>query len=776
MTLSALPIDDHIEAIQSALTSRRAAVLVAAPGAGKTTRVPPSLVDAGRVIVLQPRRVAARAVARRIAEEQGWTLGRQVGWHVRFERKFTADTRLLIVTEGMLAAYLDNDPLLLGTATVILDEFHERSLHTDIGLALVKEAWNARDDLRVLVMSATFDPEPVAAFLDGCPIVRVPGTVHPLQIEYAPGQAMSEAIDELLPVTRGDVLAFLPGAGEIDRTLRESAGIAARHDVELVPLHGSLDADEQDRALRPSSRRRVVLATNIAETSLTVPGVSVVIDSGLQKVARYDADRAIDHLVLERVTVDSADQRAGRAARLGPGHVRRLWDARDRLRPEREAEIRRLDLAGALLAILATGSTLSSFDWYEAPDRGRIRAALELLRRLGALDGDELTPLGRQMRGLPLHPRLSRVLLAGGGAPQAAAACALLSEPGVRTTASAATWCDLLPLIDRWSEMPFHVRQVADHLRRLAGSPSGRQQGHLDEHELCRALLAGYPDRVASRRAGDRRRVLLASGRGAVMGRESAVTDGDWLVALDLGGETGTSKEAVVRIAARIEPDWIVPTSSEVEHRLDDERGTVKAVEVDRYEALTLREHVVAPDPAVRSRLMAEAWLAREPGPDVTALLNRARFAGVSIDLEALAEAAAASARSVNEIDVVSQLPWSARQALDAGAPETLAVPSGRSVRLEYAEDGTVTAAVKLQELFGLAETPRIGSRREPVTFQLLAPNGRPVQTTRDLRSFWSRTYPEVRKELRGRYPKHPWPEDPWNATPTHRTRRTRPS
>lgn len=774
MTLPTLPIDDHIEAIRTALARHRAAVLVAAPGAGKTTRVPPRLVDAGRTIVLQPRRIAARAVARRIADEQGWTLGQDVGWHVRFERRFTLDTRLLIVTEGMLAAYLDEDPLLLGTATVVLDEFHERSLHTDIGLALVKEAWKARDDLRVLVMSATFDPEPVSAFLDGCPILRVPGAVHPLQIEYTPGRTMTEAIDELVPATAGHLLGFLPGAGEIERAIRESADVAARHDVELVPLHGSLDADAQDRALRPSSRRRVILATNIAETSLTVPGVSVVIDSGLQKVARYDADRAIDHLVLERITGDSADQRAGRAARLGPGHARRLWDRRDRLRPQREPEIRRLDLAGVLLGILATGSALSSFEWYEAPEPGRVQAALDLLRRLGALAGEGLTPLGHQMRRLPLHPRLSRVLLASGGAPEAAAACALLSEPGVRSTASASTWCDLLPLIDRWPEMPFHVRQVADHLQRLAGSASSRRRAHIDERALCRALLAGYPDRVARRRAGDPRRVLLGSGRGGVMGRESAVNDGDWLVALDLGGRTAASNEAIVRIAARVDPDWIVATSREVEHRLDDTQGTVKAVEVARYDALILTEHPIAPDAAVRNRLMAEAWLAREPGPDVTALLNRARFAGVSIDLSALAETAAASARSVSGIDIGSALPWAARQALDAGAPETLTVPSGRSTRLEYAEDGSVTAAVKLQELFGLAETPRIGSQREPVTFQLLAPNGRPVQTTRDLESFWSRTYPEVRKELRGRYPRHPWPEDPWAATPTHRTRRSR--
>jgi ATP-dependent helicase HrpB len=771
--LPPLPIDPYIPELRAALASRRAAVVVAAPGAGKTTRVPPALAEAGRVVVLQPRRVAARAVARRIAEEQGWTLGREVGWHVRFDSRFTAETRVLIVTEGMLTNYLDEDPLLSDVSTVVLDEFHERSLHTDIGLALAAQAWRARDDLRLVVMSATMDPGAVCAYLDDCPLVGVPGVTHLLTIAYAPDEHVGEAVRKCLAESNGDILCFLPGAGEIDRAIQETAGLGDRYDVDLLPLHGSLDAEAQDRAIRPGPRRRVVFATNIAETSLTVPGVSVVIDSGLQKVARYDAERAIDTLALERVTDDSAAQRAGRAARLGPGLARRLWDGRDRLRPSREPEVRRVDLAGILLALMAAGNSPDGFRWFEAPTQDRVDRARVLLQRLGAIAGSAVTPLGHQLRRFPLHPRLACVLVAAGGAWEAAAACALLSESRTQASGRAATSCDLLPLIDRWSSVPRHTRQVADTLYRSAQDVLGRTaRAHVEERELRHALLAGYPDRVGRRRSTDRTRLVLSSGRGAVMSRESAVTDGDWLVALDLNDGREGSPDALVRTASRVELEWLMATSRTVEHRLDEERQTVKAVDVERYDALSIVERPVAADPEERARLLAAAW--RERGPDSASaqLLLRARLAGLELDVTSLLERAAASARRVDEIDLSSALSSEESRRLEAAAPTQLTVPSGRAVPITYRDDGTVSAAVKLQELFGLAETPHIGPRREPVIFELLAPNGRPVQTTRDLRSFWTRTYPEVRRELRGRYPKHPWPEDPWTAPPTHRSHR----
>ena len=435
-----LIIDAHVADVRDALERRRAVVVSASPGAGKTTRIPPALIDAGPVILLQPRRVAARAVARRIAEEREWTVGREVGWQIRFEKRFTRDTRLLVVTEGILTARLQQDPLLSDFATIVLDEFHERSIHADLGLALARQAWLARDNLRIVVMSATLDVRSVSSFLGDAPVVNVPGALYPLTIEHGEGESIVQAVRSVLPRTTGQVLCFLPGAREIERAGSELMSAARdmsralSQDVEIVPLHGSLDGDAQDAAIRAVDRRRIILATNIAETSLTVPGVSAVIDTGQVKVARYDADRGVDSLTLERITMDSADQRAGRAARLGPGLVRRLWDARDRLRPHREPEIARVDLAAPVLDVLAWGADPLSFAWFETPSADRIHAALRLLHRLGAIDGDgggaRITALGRQMQRVPLHPRLARILIDGRGAPEAAVACANLSMGG----------------------------------------------------------------------------------------------------------------------------------------------------------------------------------------------------------------------------------------------------------------------------------------------------------------------------------------------------------
>jgi len=813
-----LPVDAFIDPIRQALDRHRAAVLTAAPGAGKTTRVPPALVDTGRVLLLQPRRVAARAMARRIADERGWTLGREVGWHIRFEKRAAADTRLLVVTEGILTAYLQDDPLLSEVTTLIVDEFHERSIHADLGLALARQAWLARHDLRILVMSATLDTAPVSRFLGGCPVITVPGTLHPLAIGYAPGQSVAAALDEVLPVARGNALCFLPGAGEIARALRESEPVAARHGVDLLSLHGSMDAAEQDAVLRSdegapgspkrATRRRVILATNIAETSLTVPDVSIVIDSGLHKVARYNGERGVDSLTLERITLDSADQRAGRAGRLGPGTVRRLWDERDRLRPHREPEVQRIDLAQPVLSILGWGADPATFEWFERPSDDRLRGAITLLERLGLVREGRATEEARVLRRLPLHPRLARILVAGLGSFEAAAACAWLSEPGRSEGGHQSTSCDLLPVIDSWPRMPFHLKRIAENLEISAEAAlGGRRTRHIDETAFRQAIFAGYPDRVAKRRhqgnpnglppAGNDR-VTLATGHGAVIGRESGVRDGEWLVALDVSSgpvrlkadatsagaqrrvnvASGFSRtvatantEALVRSACRIEPEWLTPTRSEVIHSIDD-NGVARAHAVDWYDALVLRERHVPIDPAVASPLLAQAWFERERDADTDRLVRRAAFAGHSLDLPGLAASAAATARSFHDIDIAAHLPWTIKQAIERDAPDTLTVPSGRSMRLEYGADGTVSVAVKLQELFGLAETPRLGPKRIPVTFHLLAPNARPVQATQDLKSFWATTYQEVRKELRGRYPRHPWPEDPWTATPTHRTTR----
>jgi ATP-dependent helicase HrpB len=778
--LTPLPIDPVVPEVRAHLAARRAAVLIAGPGAGKTTRVPPALVDDGPVLVLQPRRVAVRAAAARIAEERGWTLGREVGWHIRFERRFTADTRLLVVTEGILTARLQHDPLLSDVTTVVLDEFHERSLPLDLGLALARQAWQARTDLRLLVMSATLDPASIARYLGDCPVVAVPGAAHPLAVEYAPGEAMAEAVADVLPRSRGQVLCFLPGRREIEVAAAALASLPALSGTEVLPLHGGLDGEAQDHAVRPApaGRRRVILATNIAETSLTVPGVSVVIDSGLVKVARYDAGRGVDRLDVERITADSATQRAGRAARLGPGLVRRLWDARDRLRQTREPDVARVDLAGAVLDVAAWGADPRRFDWFEAPPAHALDAAVTLLTRLGAVTatGDrlEVTALGRRLQRWPVHVRLARMLAEARGAPNVAAACALLAEGTARGPNGATTTCDLLTDLDRFASQPPHVRQVARELVRLAQATlDDAVSADVSEAGLRRVLFAGFADRLARRRGGSGDRLTLASGHGAVLARESGVRDGEFLVALDVrGAESRGVAEARVFLASAVDREWIASTAVAVEHTLDPRTGQVRALRVERFDALVLGETPVAADPAIAAATLAEAWLARTPVEADAALLRRLRFAGLDVDLPAAVQRSAATARRLDDIRLADGLSRETRAALERLAPTTLPVPSGRQAPLTYADDGSVTAAVKLQELFGLAETPRIGPARVPVTFSLLAPNGRPVQTTRDLRSFWQHTYAEVRRELRGRYPKHPWPDDPWTATPTHRTAR----
>ena len=755
-----LPVDGFIPDIKAALAASRAVVVTAQPGAGKTTRVPPALVDDGPVILLEPRRVAARSIAHRIAFERGWTVGREVGSHVRFERRFHPSTRLLVATEGILSARLQQDPLLSDFHTVVIDEFHERSIHADLAIALAKQAWKARADLRLVVMSATIDTARVSGFLGGCPIVDVPGRMHPLDVDYAPHQSVAAAAAEMLIATDGDVLCFLPGVFEIQQSIAEMRPLVDGRTVEVVPLYGGLDSAGQDRAIQgaPNGTRRVVVATNVAETSLTVPGVTAVVDSGWHKVARYDASRAIDSLVTERISEDAAAQRAGRAGRIAPGKVRRLWDARDRLRPHGEAEIHRVDLAATVLDIMSWGGHPRELEWFEVPAPGMIDASLALLDRLGAVNQGALTDLGRQIVRLPLHPRLACMLRAAGGARTMARACALLSERQVPPSkASTATSSDLLSALDRWESLPPHVGRVARELERIYESAIGRPSAaDITETTFRRAVLAAYPDRVAQRREPGSPRVKLATGTGAVLGIESGVRDAEFLIAVDVRAQPG---EARIGMASAVEREWLQPNGIEIVHTFDDDAGIVRAVELERYDALIVRERSVAPDKDEAARLLTDVW---QPRGDDAQLLRRIRFAGHEIDVTAAVRAAAEGRRSLADIELTSGIPADVLRTLDARAPAVLKLPSGRSARLEYLEDGRVKASVKLQDAFGLTTTPLVGPRREPVLFELLAPNRRPVQLTMDLKSFWERTYPEVRKELRGRYPKHRWPEKPF--------------
>ena len=681
-----LPVDRYLDEILALVRAGRTAVIVAPPGAGKTTRVPPALTTLGRTILLQPRRVAARTLARRIAAERGWTIGEEIGWQIRFERRFSDRTRLLVATEGILTARLQADPLLSDFDVVVLDEFHERSIHADLALALVKQAADSRPDLSVVVMSATIDAEPVAKFL-GARVITIDARTFPIDIRYS-ALSMPQAIREVERDAKGHILCFLPGAREIEDVRRQIPS--------AIPLHGSLDIEAQERALAPSNDRKIILATNVAETSLTVDGVTDVIDSGLHKVLRFDAETAIDHLRTEQISLDSADQRAGRAGRTAPGRAVRLWDQRMILRPHREPEVRRVDLASAVLDIAAWGGDPRTFEWFERPPEHRIEAALELLRRLGTKDRDLL-------RRIPLHPRLARVLIEGG--ESAVRVCALLSED-VRTVGSG----DAVTLADS-PRLDYAARE----LLRVARAAGVKKEG-----DVRRALLAGFPDRVAMRREPGSLRLLLSSGTGAVLDRNSGLHEGEFLVAL---GVTG-GQEALVRIASTVEREWLTPTHEDVVHAM--KCNTVRATKRVWYDQLLLRELNVPPDPT-------EVWRLTEEHKQ----------------------------RNVDPHEL---------RRLAVNGPERLSLPSGRSVQLDYREDGSIVASAKLQELFGLADTPRIG--QTPVTFALLSPAGRPVQVTRDLRSFWNGAYQEVRKELRARYPKHPWPEDPWTATPTHRTKK----
>jgi ATP-dependent helicase HrpB len=787
-----LPVDSRVDAVREHLRANRALVLVAPPGSGKTTRVPPALVEVGPVFLLQPRRVAARSIARRVAEERAWTLGEEVGYQVRFERRFSRQTRLLVATEGVLTRRLQSDPLLSGFRTIVLDEFHERSLHADLALAFARQAWRARDDLRILVMSATLDAGAVARFLGDCPVLEVEARPHPVEVRYEPNHTLVQAVRSTLARAGGHVLCFLPGAPEIRRAQAELGSLS---DSRVLPLHGSLTADEQDAALAPSAQRKVILATNLAETSLTVEGVTDVIDGGQHKVLRYDASRGLDRLELERISADSAEQRAGRAGRTGPGRVARLWDERQRLRPRREPEIERVDLAGPLLDVLAWGGEPRAFEWFEAPPEAALEAALGLLERLGAVAGGRITPVGAAMHRLAVHPRLARVLVATGGDARAAAACAVLAE-GWRPSVAGdppTTDSDVLSAADRIREAAAGVQAAARELARLAGE--ARQEGSFaregdapvsGDDRLLRALLLGFPDRVARRREPGSPRLVLCSGSGARLGRESGVREGELLLALEVtageaGGAGGPSAaggagEPLVRVASRVEREWLPGVRSDVVHRFDDAAGAVRAVARDTYDdRLVLGERPVPVDPAAAAKLLVEAALRRGLGDSGERLRRRLRVAGIDADLASGLRAACEGRASLPPLEHPEQwLDPGTRARLDRLAPERLPLPSGRTAALDYRDDGTVAAAVKLQELFGLGETPRIGPRGEPVVFELLAPNGRPVQTTRDLRGFWERTYPDVRKELRGRYPRHPWPEDPWSAEPTHRAKKRR--
>lgn len=901
--LEPLPVDEALPELREALAARGAVVLHAPPGAGKTTRVPPAIVEAlgkgaGRVVVLEPRRVAARAAARRIAAERGWTVGREVGWWIRFERRFAPETRVLFVTEGLLLRWLQRDPFLEGVGALVFDEFHERALDSDLALALARRVrLEARAELALVAMSATLDVEPLAAYL-GAAVVRSEGRRHPVETKLLDrsddrplDQQVAAAARRALAALDGDVLVFLPGQAEIRRAHETLAPFAGERGLELRPLFGDLPIEQQDAALRRSERRRVILATNLAETSVTVEGVRAVVDSGLARQRRYDPATGLDRLETVRVSRASADQRAGRAGREAAGLCLRLWTAADELaqRPFETPEIRRVDLARAALELAAWGERdPARFDWFEAPEPARLERALAELRELGALDGGGVTPLGRRLVALPLAPRLGRLLLEGerlGVAADAALVAALLADRdptrGESRAQRASTRSDLLDRLD--SLDPSRHRPIFDARRQLlslldttrldeeakderpsvegkgrvrhakapvrspatAGSTSERPSlreaddrrrptatPFAQRHDaspptpfngkslplstsvassspetesllLLRAIGAAYLDRLCRRREAGSERAVMVGGRGVRLARTSAVREPELFVAVELeAGRAGERSEALVRVASAVERDWL-PSELVREGRelgWDETRERVVERLVVRFEDLELeaRESPITDPEAAASRLEDQARLAPSRAlpfeePELAALRARLRFleharagapggepeASSDHALLALLPRLTRGRRSFEELRradwagaLRDSLSGPARGALERDAPERLVVPSGSRIRIDYSDPARPVLAARIQELFGLAETPRLAGGRVPVLVHLLAPNGRPQQVTTDLASFWQSTYPQVRRELAGRYPKHAWPEDPTTARAERRPRR----
>jgi ATP-dependent helicase HrpB len=824
-----LPIDGALPELLAALRSAGAAVLRAPTGAGKTTRVPPAIVGDGLVLVLEPRRVAARAAARRMAAEHGTPLGDAFGYQVRFDRKAGPRTRVLVVTPGVLLRMLHDNPFLDGVAAVVFDEFHERGLEADLALGMVKLVReNVRPELKAVVMSATVDPGPVSAYLGNCPAVASEGRTFPVDVRYRGRraddllpEAVAAAVRDLLAETAGDVLVFLPGLREIRQTADELDSLAA-DGIEVMPLHGDLPPEQQDRALQKLDRRKVVLATNVAETSVTVEGVTAVVDSGLARQMGFEPSVGMDRLRLVPISRASADQRAGRAGRTQPGVCVRLWDEPGhRSRPEQtEPEIRRVDLCGAVLWLLALGEAdVSRFPWLDPPRPETVEQSLRLLEQLQLLDGGTLTEIGQTAARLPVHPRLGRLLIEGrrlGHPERAALAAALLSErdpftrdfdsgPPVRTAPP--TTSDVLDRVEAMEAFERHKRldtplgrlhrgsafgvlEVRDHLLRLLRSEwpgSSRPAGDPDTAVL-RAVFAAYPDRLARRRETGSSRAVTVGGRGVRLAPTSGVTEPELFVCVDV--DAGGA-DSFVRLASGVERDWLPPEriTVRIEVTFDEQTERLAARKRTRFDDLLLDEsHAHIGDEAEAARVLAAAAAERldkvlpPPDSDAGRFRTRARClrawmpelnlpALEAVDLRDLLEHLARGRRSLADLrhgpwlDLLrGQLTYEQSRALDREAPDRLEVPSGSHIRVEYEEGRPPVLAARIQELFGLAETPRLAGGRVKVLLHLLAPNYRPQQVTDDLGSFWQNTYPQVRKELRARYPKHSWPDDPRTA------------
>ena len=773
-----LPIDDLLPAIIDSLRVCPNLVIEAPPGAGKTTRVPSALLGLveGQVLVLEPRRLAARLAARRVAQERGEQVGATIGYQVRFEEVAGARTRLRFLTEGILTRRLISDPRLAGVDVVVLDEFHERHLESDVALALLRRLQSkGRPDLRLIVMSATLDAGPVAGYLGNCPILRSKGRLFDLSVTHQPYSALplekqvAGAVENLIAEKRtGDILVFLPGAAEIRRGARECEALAARHELLVLPLHGDLPPSEQDRAVSRGPHRKVILSTNVAESSITIEGVTAVIDSGLARIANDSPWTGLPMLAIRRISKASATQRAGRAARTAPGRVLRLYTLEDfQRRPDHDApEITRRELSELCLHLRAMGIVHPlELTWLEPPPGAAILRAEELLERLGAT-GEEARRLSRY----PLHPRLARLVIEAverGAGEDGCAAAALLSS-GARAES-----CDLLRLVD--SPMDFRSKQHFEQIRRIIRPPKQRKH---DPNALQFAMLAAFPDRVA-RRPKDHQ-LLLASGGSAKLACDAQA---DFLVAADIEDRSEHALP-LVRLYCAIQPDWLVdlfPTRVRERSGVEWNRSAERVEEVSAllYDDLVIQEtRGGAPDPDKAADLLAERAL--EAGverfvdrQELDEFLARIAFASdhaaiPKIDVESAFRTLCRGLKSFAELKALahSLIPTLEQQTqsrlLNEIAPSRIRLPGGRQTTVHYDGGKPPWIASRLQDFFGMQETPRIASGKVPLVVHLLAPNQRPVQTTTDLAGFWQRLYPQVRRELSRRYPKHAWPEDPY--------------
>ena len=802
-----LPIHAVLPDLLAALNGGPNAVLVAPPGAGKTTAVAPALLDQpwcnGRVLLLSPRRLAARAAAERMAELLESPVGDLVGYATRMDSRQSAKTRILVVTEGIFRNQIQADPELAGISAVLFDEVHERSLDSDFGLALALDAQSGlRPDLRLVAMSATLDGARFAALLNG-PVIESAGKMFPLTLRHIGRRAEARIEDEMAAAIRramaeepGDVLAFLPGVGEIERTRERLAGMEA----EIFALHGSLDPKDQRAALRPAARRKIILATSIAETSLTIDGVRIVVDSGLARRARYDRAAGLSRLVTERVSQAAATQRAGRAARQQPGIAYRLWEeaATSGLMPFDPPEILEADLSPLLLDCLIWGvRDPQSLSWLDAPPAPAVAEAWTRLRGWGAVDAeDRPTPHGRAMARLPLPPRLAHMLLKAaeaGAAHLAAEAAILLSERGLGGNDA-----DLDQRLSRWRRESGQRAEAARGLaRRWAKLAEDLvpQKAEPSLHDLDGIIALGFPDRVAKRRDAKGENWISVGGRGFRLDPTSPLAREEWLAVADIQGAASGARilSAVPTNQARIEVLFADQITQGARLDFDPATGGVRAESGRHLGAITLSK---GQDSKVSSEEIAAALVdgVRTHGLEVLTwpegavrLRTRARWAGLDVlednallaSLDLWLAPLVAGKRRLSDIDdgalvqaLKTLLGWEAQQSLDRLAPASFTSPAGTTHAIDYGAEAGPTVELRVQALFGLADHPVIGPDRTPLVLSLTSPAGRPIQTTRDLPGFWAGSWRDVAKEMRGAYPKHNWPDDPASATASLKTKK----